>query len=685
MRLDGDCLTICASGIRGWIYGIGMFLRKTVYKDGQIFLLHDPTGEYTPAKKIRGHQLGFRVCSNTYDAWTTEQYTRYYLDLMYFGMNTVEHIPGGKSPGRNALMQQSPDELCFDACAAADALDLDVSLWFPNDDLPLEQSVALRSQFFAQCPRIDALFIPGGDPGNYPADVFIQRVLAIGRALHAAKPDAQLWPSAQAPHSIPDWGEAFMEQVESLSGEIDGVIYGPNHAFPLDELRRRLPARFPIRFYPDITHNVRCEYPVHFAHEDWHFAFASTLSRESINPRPEEFRLLHRLTRNAVIGSVSYSEGVNDDVNKCVWSDMDFDPQRELYDSLLDYARLFLWHAPARAIADGILALERGWIGDPANNPQIEQTLQHFERLARDYPALLEQWRFVQLLFRARCDALVRRRRIFELDLLRNARGEMARNNLQNAMDILQTPFSDSYSALRQQIEFNAQTLFRQIGMQLGTKDLYASQWERGATLDTLDQPITDRAFYLTKLRHALELPADAQRAFVRGLLARNSVLPDEMYYSFAEHGLQALGVRQTPEYYMDFQGDDPAVNNGTMPMCQLMLFDHFSCRFKISGCLPDTQYCLRISYSAHTRENVTKHTIRVNGNVLYCGPQYGGRRDEKFDADYLAPGTQTATYPIPSEWLQNGCAEVVIEEPTVGVKLSEFWVLRAENIREFA
>jgi hypothetical protein len=53
--------------------------------------------------------------------------------------------------------------------------------------------------------------------------------------------------------------EKLMKEKPSF---IDGVITGPNAAFPLDILRRYLPSEYPIRLYPDITHNVRCEYPV---------------------------------------------------------------------------------------------------------------------------------------------------------------------------------------------------------------------------------------------------------------------------------------------------------------------------------------------------------------------------------------------------------------------------------------
>ena len=672
-------MTISAVGMRGFLYGIGQFLRKIVVRD-EIELIQSIDGEYAPHNRIRGHQLGYRPSSNTYDSWTPEQYRRYYLDLMYFGANTVEHIPAGVNRDQNDLMRSDADTLCFCASAIADDLDLDVSLWFPNDDLPLDESIALRKAFFEKCPRIDAVFIPGGDPGHLPADCFMERVREISHVLKEIKPHAQMWPSAQAPHSIPNWGDVFIEQMQRLPAEVDGVITGPNRAFPLNELREKLPERYKIRFYPDITHNVRCEHPVHFLKDDWHFALATALSRESINPRPEEYALLHRLTDPYVVGSVTYSDGVNDDVNKMVWADRDFDPNRSVRETLIDYARLFFWQSSPERIAEGILSLEKNWIGDPADNPQIEATLSLFECLANDDSELKENWRFLSLLFRAECDAFVRRRRLFELDLLKKAKDHLCRMQTEEAVSVLNTALPHECAVLRERIEKHANALFSQIGIQLGTERYHASAWERGATLDTIDLPVTDRAFYLSRLQFARTLPAEQKEEFILGLLNRNTVLSDETYFSFAEHGLDALGMRQTPDFYIDFWGDDPAVNNGLLPMCQSKLFDHFSCRFRFGGCIPGKAYNLRVSYCAKTSESVGEHTVRVNGHVLYCGRQYGGKRDEQFDRWYLAPGTLSATYSIPPQWIEDGGGEIRIEEPTVGVKLCEFWILRAER-----
>ena len=93
LSVNNENINIYAYGIRGFIFAIGLILRKSVVKDDKILVPNEISGKYAPEMKIRGHQLGYRTTPNTYDAWDYEQYRRYYLELMYFGMNTVEHIP----------------------------------------------------------------------------------------------------------------------------------------------------------------------------------------------------------------------------------------------------------------------------------------------------------------------------------------------------------------------------------------------------------------------------------------------------------------------------------------------------------------------------------------------------------------------------------------------------------------
>ena len=677
LNCKNSSISVTASGVRGFIFGVGMLLRKAVNADGSFALCEDITGNYKPDKRIRGHQIGYRTTPNTYDAWSYDDYKRYYLDIMFFGTNTVEHIPYERGVSkRNRLMKYDEEEFLIEASRMADEFDLDVSVWHPNNDgETIEEAAERRRKIYDTTPRLDVVFPPGGDPGDFEADEFVARCKAISKALKEVHPNAQMWPSAQQPHSVPTWGEDFISELKKLPDEIDGVIMGPNHAFPLDILRRRVPGKYPIRLYPDITHNVRCEYPVHFDRDDWHFALTTGLSRECTNPRPREYRRIHRLTRGYVVGSVSYSEGVTDDVNKMVWADMDFFPDCDLRTTLLDYCRLFFYGADCEKLADAIFALELNWECDPAENSMIEPTLRMYKELAADYPFLNSNWRFLQLLLRAKCDWVIRRRRIFELDLIKLAGKEIVNGNLENAGKILATDFPEDYKTERNDITDLAKTLFDLIGLQLDIENYCADNWERGAILETIDLPVTDRKWLLKKLE-ASKAKADPV-AFMQKAINRNKIDGDEYYFSFALNGLDETGVAQSGEIYMNFQGDRPNVNTGDMPVCMFKVFDNLTFKAKIGGLTADCDYRLRVTYLDKKMPLLNSHTITANGEIIYKGVQFGGESDPQYDADMLAPGFVTASYVIPKSVIVNGCIDLEMSEPIMGVMFSEFSITK--------
>ena len=117
-------LVFRANGIRGLIYAVGIFLRKTEVCGGQLVFSDDAVGFYRPEKPVRGHQLGYRPCSNTSDAWDVPQFERYMTELMYFGMNTVELIPFTE---QNGLMRYDGVTMTALLSEKAHALGLNVS------------------------------------------------------------------------------------------------------------------------------------------------------------------------------------------------------------------------------------------------------------------------------------------------------------------------------------------------------------------------------------------------------------------------------------------------------------------------------------------------------------------------------------------------------------------------------
>lgn len=678
---DGK-FTFTAKTIRGIIFAYSLFLRKSVFKNEEIHLIDDICGTHTPQKQIRGHQAGYRTTPNTYDAWDYDQYFRYYLDMMAFGANCCEHNASKSGDKfRNCLMKYEQEEFLIESSRLADEIDLDISIWHANDDNETEEeALQKRQELYSKIPRIDYLFPPGGDPGNMRADAFVERCRKISRILKESHPNAQMHPSAQAPHCYRDWGDIFSQKLSCKPDEIDMVIMGPNHAFPVHQLRKKVPWKYPLRFYPDITHNLRCEYPVNFLNDDWHFALANTLSRESVNPRPTELRTLNRIFSQYMIGSVSYSEGVHDDLNKAIWSALEWDKDADLREILLDYARFFMYGADEEKIADTILLIERSWQGDPVENPCIDTAYSLLLQLKNDYPFLCENWRFLLFYFRSICDLIVKKRRAFENNLCKKAYVFLEKHDKNSAINVLHTPAPEDIDSLRQELDFLGEKLFNLIGIQLDVEHYHTDSWERGATLDTIDNNVSDKAFLLKKLEET-DLPEGiSEEEFFSTLVNRNKVENDEIYYSVALHGLQTLGINQDGEFYMDIQGDRPSTKTNPLPMSMTKVYDHFSFKARFGGFSPDTDYMLTIVYKTDINSDVTEHTVTANKTTLYCGPQYGSSQNTVFDTMALAEGFQSASYPIKSEVFENGALDLELFEPVDGVKLCELWIKKQKN-----
>ncbi len=680
IAVNGETIEFYGKTIRGLIFAFYHFLRKSVFKNGNNILTESINGFYAPQKEIIGHQIGYRTTPNTYDAWDYDQYFQYYLDIMAFGANTVEH--NGTKPDknfRNRLMKYEQYEFLVEATRLADTIDLDVSLWHANDDNETEEeALALREKLYSSLPRLDYVFPPGGDPGKLKADVFVDRCRKIDKVLKKYHPEAKMHPSAQAPHEYRDWGDILVGELSALPDEIDAVIMGPNHAFPIHDLRKRIPAKYPMRFYPDITHNLRCEYPVNFLEDDWHFSYAATLSRESVNPRPTELHTLHRIFSPYTIGSVSYSEGVHDDLNKAVWSALEFNANTPLREILLDYARCFMYGSDEGKIADLILLLEKNWQSAPEENPCIDLSYKGFCELKKDYPHLSENWRFTQLYFRACCDKLVKMRRVFELQLIKNAEKYLSGNDFKNALNELQKPFDETYIQLRKEIDFLGKKLFDLIGLQLDVENYCADSWERGATLETIDNNVTDRAFLLKKCEKLEGLSENEKAEYLRGVVDARKSKPEEVYYSVALHNLNTLGTRQKGEFYMDIQADRPYTKEKPLPMGMTKLFDHFNFEAFFGGFASDCDYVLKVVYKSENADEIEHHTVTVNDTVIYDGKRYGGKKDAEFDEAILVDGFESCEYLIPKELIINGTINLKIEEATEGFKFCEFWIKKA-------
>jgi hypothetical protein len=78
---------------RGALYGVGRLLRNMEIRAGKILIPESITLSSSPRYEIRGHQLGYRPKTNSYDAWSVAQFDQYIRELAIFGANSIEIMP----------------------------------------------------------------------------------------------------------------------------------------------------------------------------------------------------------------------------------------------------------------------------------------------------------------------------------------------------------------------------------------------------------------------------------------------------------------------------------------------------------------------------------------------------------------------------------------------------------------
>src|SRR5438132_5358886 len=75
------------------LFGIGRLLREVHMRRGRISIDANLNIRTAPRYPLRGHQLGYRPKTNSYDGWTLAMWEQYIRDLTVFGANAIELIP----------------------------------------------------------------------------------------------------------------------------------------------------------------------------------------------------------------------------------------------------------------------------------------------------------------------------------------------------------------------------------------------------------------------------------------------------------------------------------------------------------------------------------------------------------------------------------------------------------------
>lgn len=521
---------------RGEFFGVGKLLRLLEYSKDGVSVPTDVSISSAPDKPIRGHQLGYRNTANSYDAWTPDQFEQYIRELAIFGSNSIESIPIFDESG-SPHFKISSDEMNKKISEICQQYDLDYWMWVPAQmDLNnKEKRNGYLSKFEKICRysvRINGVFFPGGDPGNNPPELIFPLLEDMSRVLKKYHPNALLWPSLQN-FTEKQCQYAYKYIREKMPAWLGGLVTGPSSP-PASESRSALPASYQLRQYPDLTHNVRCDSPVPW----WDPAFNFTLGREAINPEPEYFAAIYHALDPYINGFISYSDGVHDDVNKIIWTELSWNRNEDIREILKEYSNFFFGSNIKEEVADGILSLEKNWEGPIVANGAIQSTLAYWQVLEKNNSNLMNNWRWQMYLLRAYYDAYVRNRYIYETELEQKANSILldaatvgADKAMTNAMKELNKAVTEKKSPeLREKIISLCDALYKSIGLQTSVEKYKASGEERGAVLDFIDRPLNNRWWLEDEFKRIKTLPEKEQVSALKTIADWENPGPGSFY-----------------------------------------------------------------------------------------------------------------------------------------------------------
>lgn len=685
---DPPQVLVIGNDERGLMFGVGCLLRHLRMKPNAISLSDDFNLATAPQYRLRGHQLGYRPKTNSYDGWDVATWEQYIRDLVVFGCNSIELIPPRSDDASTSPhFPLPPMEMMIEQSRLASEYGLDVWIWYPamdqdySDPHTVDFAINEWADVFKKLPRVDAVFVPGGDPGHTHPKHLMALLEKQSESIHRFHPKAQLWVSPQSFNQ--EWLDEFLDIMRRDQPTwLCGVVYGPQVRISLSQLRTLIPERYPIRNYPDITHSWRCEYPV----PDWDSAYSATEGREPINPRPFDEATIFRQSQPYTIGFLTYSEGCNDDVNKAIWSALGWSADADVMNVLRDYGSYFFGEEYADDIAQGIALLEKNWRAALLTNENVEQTLAHFQALEKSAPQLLPNWRFQQLLYRAYYDAYTRRRLIYETRLeqqamnrLRDAPTAGSSAVMSEASVILERVDDDPDAAqLRARVFELADALFKSIKMQLSVPLYKAISVERGANLDNIDIPLNNRVWLkreFAEIRQLADEPARLKR--IDAIVHWGDPGPGGYYDDLGSIGLQPHLLRG-PGFEKDPRSKESSMidfgykggriswwnNAGTLYETPLTL--------RYENLDRNTQYMLRVTYAS---DSPAKKVRLVANDKFEIHPlmdkQFQGRPIE---------------FEIPIEATHNG--ELTLRwyrEPGLGdngrgCQVAEVWLIKKSN-----
>jgi hypothetical protein len=689
---DGEPLVLIAGDDdRGVLFGSGYLLRHLDMSRQHLSLESGLDVVTAPKFPVRGHQLGYRPKTNSYDAWSAPMWEQYIRELAIFGTNTIELIPPRSDDAPDSpLFPLRQIDMMVEMSRICQEYGLNVSVWYPamekdySDPQTLEKALHDWGEVFQKLPRIDEVFVPGGDPGHTKPGVMFTLLEKQTANLHKYHPRATMWMSPQG------FDKAWMEEFYELTGRqpawLSGIVFGPQFRDSLAEIRARVPKRYAIRFYPDITHSLHAQFPV----PGWDAAFASTEGRETINPRPRGEAVIFHAFAPIFNGFVTYSEGCNDDVNKIVWSSLGWNPNQKVEDILHEYASFFIGSGMASAFSQGLLSLEQDWSGPLLSNSSVDTTIAQFQEMARiATPWQKLRWRFQQAQYRAHYDAFLRSRLISETAQENAAMGELRKAGstgalaaIQAAEEQLKPRISEDAAQYRARVFELAEALFQSVRMQLSVPRYNAIGLRRGANLDAIDFALNNRVWLENRFAEIKAAGSESARLEkISAILNWTNPGPGGFYDDLGNpaqqpHLVLGHGFDRDPEFrnsaLMGFGGKTPQEGWRVSWFTDAESLFDAPLRMHYTGLDRGARYKLRVVYGGDSPRMPVR--LVANGNIQIHDYRPKGTVPEPVEFDIPAEATRDGELAL--EWTRTQGAG----GSGRGCQVSEVWLIRMEE-----
>jgi hypothetical protein len=574
---------------------------------------------------VRGHQVP--ADHHPLQFRTAAEFGQYTRDLSVFGTNMLElsHVPQPFSvDGLGAFA---------DACSAAG---MNASIWGAGS-LWASNSTLSAQVFQRMQPALSSIFFPGGDGGTLDWGV-VDAVAAQLRAARGAGGSADdvgtVWVSAQelSGEAMEVFWANVTLAVQSTPRSLAGLVYGPHVRVPLTgfsssaaTVAAKTGHAVPVRQYPDITHTLSDQFPLHL----WDPAWSLTHGRQTVCPLPRwSARVigLRSTGSTPTVGVGAYSEGLGDDLNKAVWSALAQDPSLSLRQVVVQYSRYFFGAGGGASNeteewADALFGLEENWVGSPGKmNAAIPRTLSLLQKLVEKPGAgtVSKDWRAQMYLKRAYFDSYVQRRYIHEVELneaaawkaLAAAKATGSREAIAGVREALARPDPSAATTAA----YRARILELSSALNASVGDDVLGNQDPSLNLKTIDTPLSDSAFLRSQMQLAEELRTESARLdFIRALVNHTDPGPGGFYddlgsmdTALAPRLDQGQGAEADPSFFFTPLRVGPTMPNAMDFSCRrswssysMSFFDSSAVRLRYEGLSANLTYAVHIVFNA--------------------------------------------------------------------------------------